>query len=65
MMRGHYRRKLTTVQEAALAAYVRANLGTTLAAMQSWLEAEHDVGLSSGAMWNVVKRLHSIRHRSH
>ncbi|WP_437366873.1 IS630 family transposase [Inquilinus limosus] len=56
-VRGHRQRKLTPAQEAALAAHIRANSDMTLAALQSWLEAEHGVGLSSGAMWNVVRRL--------
>jgi transposase len=49
-VRGHRRRKLMPAQEAVLAAHVRANSDMTLAGMQSWLEAEHGVGLSSGAI---------------
>jgi len=48
-VRGHRPRKLTPDQEAALAAHVGANSDMTLAAMQSWLEVEHGVRLSSGA----------------
>src|ERR1700686_214468 len=50
-------RKLTAVQEAALAAHIAANPDMTLAAMQSWLLAEHGVWLSNGAMWSAVERL--------
>src|ERR1700744_5289520 len=64
-VRGHRPRKLTPGQEAALAAHVRANSDATLAAMQSWLEAEHGVGLSSGAMWNVIRRLGLTLKKSH
>jgi transposase len=56
-VRGHRPRKLTPDQEAALAAHVLANSDMTLAAMQSWLEAEHGVRLSSGAMWTIMDRL--------
>jgi transposase len=56
-VRGHRPRKLTPDQEAALASHVRANADMTLAAMQSWLEAEHGVRLSSGAVWIVIHRL--------
>src|SRR5262249_45380842 len=56
-VRGHRPRKLTPDQEAALAAHVGANSDMTLAAMQSWLEAEHGVRLSSGAVWTVIDRL--------
>ena len=55
--RGHRPRKLTPAQEAALAAHVEANSDATLAALQSWLEAEHGIRLSSGAMWMTVDRL--------
>jgi hypothetical protein len=44
-------------QEAALAAHVGANSDMTLAAMQSWLEVEHGVRLSNGAVWTVIDRL--------
>src|SRR6516164_9164351 len=56
-VRGHRPRKLTPDQEAALTAHVGANSDMTLAAMQSWLEAEHGVRLSSGAVWTVIDRL--------
>jgi len=56
-VRGHAPRKLTPAQEAALAAHVEANSDMTLAAMQAWLETEHGVQLSSGAMWTVIDRL--------
>ena len=56
-VRGHRPRKLTPDQEAALAAHVGANSDMTLAAMQSWLEVEHGVRLSSGAVWTVIDRL--------
>src|SRR5260370_11725311 len=55
--RGHRPRKLTAAQEAALAAHIAANPDITLAAMQSWLLAEHGVWLSNGAMWSAVERL--------
>src|SRR6266851_318057 len=55
--RGHRPRKLTPVQEAALAAHVAAGPDMTLAAMQSWLLAKHGVWLSNGAMWSAVERL--------
>ena len=56
-VRGHRPRKLTGEQEAALASHVRAHSDMTLAAMQTWLEAEQGVRLSSGAMWTVIHRL--------
>lgn len=55
--RGHRPRKLTPAQEAALEAYVRANSDMTLAAMRSWLETEHVIRVSSGAMWTIIRRL--------
>jgi transposase len=55
--RGHRPRKLTPAQEAALAAHAEAQSDLTLAALQSWLEAEHGVRLSSGAMWTALDRL--------
>ena len=54
--RGHRPRKLTA-QEAALAAHITAHPDLTLAALQSWLLAEHGVWLSNGAMWSAVERL--------
>ena len=56
-VRGHRPRKLTPDQEAALASHVRANSDMTLAAMQSWLEAEYGIRLSSGAIWTIIDRL--------
>src|SRR6266702_2700294 len=50
-------RKLTAPQEAALAAHITAHPDLTLAALQSWLLAEHGVWLSNGAMWSAVERL--------
>lgn len=55
--RGHNPRKLSAAQEVALAAHIRANPGITLARTQDWLDAEHDVTLSTGALWNTVRRL--------
>jgi transposase len=55
--RGHRPRKLTPVQEAALAAHIAAHPDITLAALQTWLLAEHEVRLSNGAMWSAVARL--------
>lgn len=55
--RGHRPRKLTPGQEAALAAHITAHADITLAALQSWLEAEHGVRLSNGALWTAVDRL--------
>lgn len=55
--RGHRPRKLTPEQEAALAARIEAQPDVTLARLQDWLLAEHDVRLSNGAMWSAVKRL--------
>jgi len=55
--RGHRPRKLSPVQEAALAAHVEAHPDLTLAALQAWLLAEHGVRLSNGATWAAVARL--------
>jgi transposase len=55
--RGHRPRKLTPGQEAALEAQITAHPDITLAAMQSWLLAEHGVRVSNGAMWSAVDRL--------
>jgi transposase len=55
--RGHRPRKLSFEQEAALAAHIEAHPDTTLAVLQSWLESEHGVRLSKGAMWSAVARL--------
>ena len=48
--RGHRPRKLTPVQEAALAAHIAAHPDITLAALQTWLAGEHAVRLSNGAI---------------
>jgi transposase len=55
--RGHRPRKLTPTQEAALASHITAHPDLTLAALQTWLLAEHGVRLSNGAMWSAVARL--------
>ena len=55
--RGHRPRKLSAVQEAALAAHIEAHPDLTLKAFQTWLLAEHEVWLSNGAMWSAVARL--------
>lgn len=55
--RGHRPRKLSPAREAALAAQIEAHPDITLARLQTWLLAEHDVRLSNGAMWAAAKRL--------
>lgn len=55
--RGCPPRKLSPAQELALAAHIRSRPGITLAQAQAWLQAEHGVEISSGAMWNAAKRL--------
>lgn len=55
--RGRPPRKLSSGQELALAAHIRARPGITLAQAQAWLLSEHDVSLSTGAMWNAARRL--------
>jgi transposase len=55
--RGHRPRKLSLAQEVALAAHIEAHPDLTLAALQAWLLAEHQVRLSNGAMWSAVARL--------
>jgi transposase len=55
--RGHPPRKLSPRQELALAAHIRSRPGITLAQAQAWLQAEHGIALSTGAMWNAAKRL--------
>lgn len=55
--RGHNPRKLSADQEVALADHMRANPGITLVRAQNWLEAEHEILLSTGALWNTVRRL--------
>jgi transposase len=55
--RGHRPRKLSPAQEVALGAHIEAHPDLTLAALQAWLLAEHQVRLSNGAMWSAVARL--------
>ena len=55
--RGHAPRKLTAAQELALTRHMRSHPGITLASVQTWLEADHGVSLSTGAVWNAVRRL--------
>src|SRR5205807_2157837 len=55
--RGHRPRKLTPEQAAAVASHIETHPDTTLAALQTWLAAEHAVRLSNGAMWSAVDRL--------
>jgi transposase len=55
--RGHAPRKLSSGQELALAAYIRAWPGVTLAQARAWLRTEHGVELSTGATWNAARRL--------
>ena len=55
--RGHRPRKLSPVQEAALAEHIAAHSDITLATLQAWLLAKHGVRLSNGAMWAAVHRL--------
>lgn len=49
--RGHRRRKLTSVQEAALVEHLGLHPGLTLEKTRAWLWSEHGVLLSIGAMW--------------
>jgi transposase len=55
--RGHAPRKLTPAQEMALAGHMGSHPGITLVRVQTWLEADHGVLLSTGAVWNAVRRL--------
>ena len=55
--RGHRPRKLAPDQEMALAAHIGSRPGITLVQTQAWLLAEHGVELSTGAVWNAVRRL--------
>ena len=57
LRRGHWPRKLSPAQEAALEAQIETHPDLTLAALQAWLLAEHGVRLSNGAMWSAVARL--------
>ncbi len=63
--RGHRARKLSSAQEAALAAHIRSQPGITLAQAQAWLVAEHSVSLSIGATWNAARRLGLSFKKSH
>ncbi|MDB5392834.1 MAG: winged helix-turn helix family protein [Rhodospirillales bacterium] len=56
-VRGHRPRKLTPLQESSLVGHVKAHPDLTLAALQSWIESEHGVRLSSGAVWVALDRL--------
>ena len=56
LRRGHRPRKLSPVQEAALAEHIAAHTDITLAALRAWLLAEHEVRLSNGT-WTAVHRL--------
>jgi len=55
--RGRPPRKLSSEQEAALGAHIRSHPGMTLAQAQAWLQAEHGITLSIGAVWNAARRL--------
>jgi transposase len=55
--RGHQPRKLSLAQEEALAAHIEAYPDLTLAALQAWLMAEHEVRLSSGDCQEFRARL--------
>jgi transposase len=56
-VQGRPPRKLSPEQEQALGTDIRSRPGITLAQAQSWLQAEHSVTLSMGAMWNTARRL--------
>ena len=55
--RGRPPRKLSIEQEVSLIAHIRSRPGITLAQAQAWLEAEHGIDLSTGAVWNTAQRL--------
>lgn len=55
--RGHRPRKLSAEQASALAVHIAVHPDRTLAQLQDWLEAEHGVRLSDGAIWAAVDRL--------
>ncbi len=55
--RGHNPRKLSPAHEIALADHMCANPGITLVRMQDWLNTQHGVSLSTGALWNTIRRL--------
>lgn len=55
--RGRPPRKLSPAQELALAAHIRSRPGITLAQAQAWLLTEQGIELSTGAVWNTVRRL--------
>lgn len=56
-VRGLPPRKLSPEQELALGVHTRSRPDITSAQAQSWLQAEHGVTLSIGAMWNTARRL--------
>jgi transposase len=58
--RAHRPRKLTPKQETALAALIAAHPDVTLAALQTWLTAEHAVRLSNGAMWSAAPQAGAV-----
>lgn len=55
--RGRPPRKLSNEQELALVAHIRSRPGITLVQAQAWLEDEHGIDLSIGAVWNAAQRL--------
>lgn len=55
--RGRPPRKLSIEQEAGLMAHIRSRPGITLIQAQAWLQAEHGIDLSTGAVWNTARRL--------
>jgi transposase len=55
--RGHRGRKLSSDQELAMAAHIRAHPGITLAQVQAWLLAKQNIELSTGATWNTARLL--------
>ncbi len=54
--RSHEPRKPTAAQEMALAGHMRSHPGITPASVQTRLEADHGVFISTGAVWNAVRR---------
>ncbi len=54
--RGHAPRKLSGAQEIALGAHNCSRPGITLAQAHTWLRTQHDVELSTGAIWNAARR---------
>jgi transposase len=55
--RGHRPRKLSPVQERALAEQIRSEPDITLARLRDWLGDRYGVRLSNGGLWAAVKRL--------